>query len=53
MQSKIKIISEEKGKVEIENEKLHEIIVTLEREELNRKGIFNNLMKTKMKNKKD
>ena len=46
-------MSEEKGKVEIENEKLHEIIVILEREESNRKGIFDNLMKTKMKNEKD
>ena len=53
LQSKIKIMSEEKGKVEIENEKLHEIIVTLEREESNCKETFDDLMKTKMKNKKD
>ena len=53
LQSKIKIMSEEKGKVEIENEKLHEIIITLEREESNHKGIFDNLMKTKIKNEKD
>ena len=46
-------MSEEKGKVEIENNKLHEIIAILEKDESNHKEIVDKLMKTKIKNKMD